>query len=80
MATFEQEAREHLTELLPKAAHRHVDAILKYFNAGVIKRIDVLGTRTPIEVVSAYGLEFALDAAGKAASVHFPNGAEVVAE
>lgn len=71
--------REWLTELLPKSAHKHVDAILRYFREDPVSEVEIVGARVEVERIEAYGLIVGLDANGNAVSIRFPYGAEVIA-
>jgi hypothetical protein len=69
--------REWLLDLLPKSAHKHIDAILEYFALQPASVVEVIGARVGVEEVDAYGLHITLDANGNAERVVFPYGAEV---
>jgi hypothetical protein len=69
-----------LADLLPKTAHKHIDAILTEFAPEVLLAVDIEGARVPVEQVEVYGLVIDLDANGNAATVSFPYGAREVAE
>lgn len=77
MSEERDEAREWLTELLPKAAHKKIDAILDYIAPESVREVEIVGARVAIERVEAYGPEIGVDANGNAATVRFPYGAEV---
>lgn len=78
MSTWTHEAREFLTEKLPKAAHKQIPEILSYFGqVDVPREVAVVGARVPVEIVEVYGLSIEVDANGNAANVVFPHGAEV---
>lgn len=73
--------REWLAELLPKSAHKHINAILKYFEVGkvteVVTEVEIVGARVRVGRREAYGLNIGLDTLGRAVTVEFPDGAEV---
>lgn len=75
------EAREWLTNLLPKAAHKKIDDILYEIDFGKerIDSVEIDGARVPVETITAHGLEIQLDANGNAATVTFPYGAYAAA-
>lgn len=77
--TETNDGREWLLDLLPKSAHKHIDAILRKFTPEVVHEVEVVGARVQIEQVEAYGLSIGLDANGNAVTVGFPYGAEVTA-
>jgi len=69
--------REFLTDTLPKAAHKKIDAIVAEFDAYTseeVTSVDVDGARLAVETVEAYGLEITLDANGNAVSITSPYG------
>ncbi|MCX5119239.1 hypothetical protein OG992_18800 [Micromonospora sp. NBC_00362] len=78
--TWSAEARQFLTETLPKGAHKHIDEIVSWFGyADNPSELTIPGARVPVEIVEAYGLSIEVDANGNAATVTFPHGAEVTA-
>lgn len=76
------ELAQYLCEILPKSAHKHVDAIVEYVTTmplyAEVETAEVHRARIPVETVWAYGLEIRLDASGNAVTVTFPHGAEVI--
>jgi hypothetical protein len=76
-STESKESREWLAKLLPKAAHKHIGAILDNFMIEAVEAVEILGARVQVEQVEAYGLTIGLDANGNAVTVEFPYGAEV---
>ncbi|RLK22673.1 hypothetical protein DER29_0512 [Micromonospora sp. M71_S20] len=78
MSPEREYARAELAEILPKSAHRHIGRILDTLGLPeVVRAVDVVGARVPVETVEVYGLSIGLDANGNAATVGFPHGAEV---
>lgn len=74
------EAREFLTETLPKGAHKKIDEILSYFGmVDAVTEVAIVGARVAVETADVYGLSIEVDANGNAATVGFPHGAEVTA-
>ncbi|MEV1157749.1 hypothetical protein AB0J27_20355 [Micromonospora chokoriensis] len=71
------EERAWLEELLPKAAHKHIPAILANYMPERVEAVDIIGARAVVDTVEAYGLTIEVDANGNAATVRFPYGAEV---
>ncbi|MGC5319328.1 hypothetical protein ACPXB5_11380 [Micromonospora arida] len=71
------EERAWLADLLPKSAHKHIDAILSNYMPERIEAADIVGARVAVDEVGAYGLTIEVDANGNAATVRFPYGAEV---
>lgn len=69
--------REWLADLLPKAAHKHIPAILEYFAVEPVGEVEIIGARVQVEEVEAYGLRIGLDTLGRAVTVEFPDGADV---
>lgn len=69
--------RDFLTETLPKAAHRKIDAIVAevdtYLTAP-ITTVEIDGARVGVETVEAYGLHITLDAQGNAVAITSPYG------
>jgi hypothetical protein len=77
-----QEIRDVLTEVLPKAAHKKIDALVERLIAllpDAIEAVEIEGARVGVEAIEAYGLEITVDAMGNAASVAFPHGAFLAA-
>jgi hypothetical protein len=74
----DHELREWLTKLLPKAAHRKIPALIegiREMQLDEVGTVEVNRARVAVETVSAYGLDFELDANGNAVTVSFPFGA-----
>lgn len=69
--------REWLLDLLPTSAHKYIDAILKYFAPQAVAAVEVIGARAAVDRVEVAGLEIGVDANGRAATVRFPDEAEV---
>lgn len=75
-----------LLDLLPKAAHKKIPAILDYFGEQVAAAFkpfhlaEIEGGRVAIEHVEVYGLEIGVDANGNASTVQFPYGATAVVD
>lgn len=77
MSVDRAEDREWLADLLPKAAHKHIPAILAAFAPERVEWVEVTGARVVVEMKYAYGLALGIDANGNAATVGFPYGADV---
>jgi hypothetical protein len=74
----DHELREWLTNLLPKAAHKKIPALIeriRELTTDEVDAVEVNFAKVPVETVSAYGLTFELDAKGDAVTVTFPYGA-----
>lgn len=77
------ELERFLSGLPGKISRKNITAIMEYVEAnpanGVVESVELANARVPVETVSVYGLEIALDASGNAVTVGFPAGAEVIA-
>lgn len=69
---------DRLREILPKTQHKKIEAIMDACGSALtVSEVAPHKTHAPIETVQAYGLTIGIDANGYAASVEFPDGAEV---
>lgn len=81
-ATQPDDTREGLSteleKILPKSQHKKIDQILELIDQPeCVTAVEVNKTHAPIETVELYGLVLGVDANGYAATVSFPDGAEV---
>jgi predicted transcriptional regulator len=70
-----------LEEILPKSQHKKIERIVEALALEDVQTVDevaVIGARVPVEHVTAYGLEIAVDANGNAVTVGFPYGGELL--
>jgi hypothetical protein len=78
VSAWEDEARDFLESSLPKASHKRIPEILRYFLAREpVSEVEIVGARVELDRVRAYGLDIGLDGHGNAVRVHLPYGAEV---
>jgi hypothetical protein len=72
---------EELAEILPKAQHAKIPAIIRTLvnYEEPLYTVGVNTTHAGIETVELYGLEIKVDSNGWASEVTFPAGAEVLA-
>lgn len=75
--------RQFLAGLPGKMSKKTIDAIVEHVEnepaGGVVETVELADARVPVGHVTAYGLDIAVDANGRAVTVDFPAGTEVIA-